>query len=195
MADGSQDIQTLMDRIRAGSQEAVQELLAHYGPHLVRVIRRRLSQRLRTEFDSDDFVQSVWASFFAVPLEGYHFDTPKALMAFLTDIATNKVADAARERLQTKKRDLNRLHSLDGSAAIPAGAVADHTPTPSQVVVAEDEWYRMLRSQPPYHRVILILLRQGHTHEEVAQQLSISTRTVRRVVQQAQEKLKVRTTQ
>jgi hypothetical protein len=56
MPDRHLEIAALMERIQEGSQDAVRELLDQYGSHLVRVIRRRLSQRLRSQFDSADFV-------------------------------------------------------------------------------------------------------------------------------------------
>src|SRR4051812_42556334 len=105
MPGSEQPIDVLMERICAGSDDAVRELLDAYGPALLQVIRRRLSQRLRSRFDSTDFTQAVWTSFFAVPLHTYRFKSPKALLAFLTELASNKVHDATRQRLETHKRN------------------------------------------------------------------------------------------
>ena len=55
----------LMQSVREGSQEAARTLFERYGPHIRRVVRRKLHQKLRPQFDSVDFVQDVWASFFA----------------------------------------------------------------------------------------------------------------------------------
>jgi RNA polymerase sigma factor (sigma-70 family) len=188
--DTQTELDRLMDQIRGGSQDAVRELLAKYGDSLLRVIRRRLGKPLRGQFDSADFVQAVWASFFATPLQDYQFDSPEALMAFLTNLAVNKVCDAARHAVETQKRNVNRVHSLDGSAALLALTLTAPTPTPSQVVLAREQWDRLLQGQPPHSRHILLLLRQGHTVQEVARELGVNERTVRRVVDRAASRVK-----
>jgi RNA polymerase sigma factor (sigma-70 family) len=190
--DAQAELNRLMEQIRGGSQEAVRELLAKYGGSLVRAIRRRLGKRLRSQFDSADFVQAVWASFFTDPLQNYDFGSPEELIAYLTSLAANKVCDAARQGLQARKRNLNRVRSLDGSAAVAATTLAARTPTPSQVMLAKERWDRLLQGQPPHCRHILLLLRQGHTLQEVAQVLDVSERTVRRVVDRAARRIQLK---
>jgi DNA-directed RNA polymerase specialized sigma24 family protein len=56
--------QETMRRAIDGSQEDIQRLINEYGDCIQRVVRRRLDTRLRSKFDSLDFVQMVWASFF-----------------------------------------------------------------------------------------------------------------------------------
>ena len=51
-----------MARMRAGSQEAAWRLVEVYESHIRAVVRRRLTPAMRSLFDSDDFVQTVWAS-------------------------------------------------------------------------------------------------------------------------------------
>ena len=190
MADQPQRLNHLMARIREGDQEAVRELLDEYGAFLLHVIRRRLAARLRTQFDSADVAQSVWASFFAGPLKERHFDSPRDLLAYLVSIAQNKMCDVKRKRLQTQKRSLTRVRSLEGSAARQAYTTPAAQPSPSQLVLAEDQWERLLDGQPDHYRRILLLLRQGHTHGEVARELRLNERTIRRVVALAALKLR-----
>jgi RNA polymerase sigma factor (sigma-70 family) len=183
MAEGAntpvhEDLNRLMEQIRGGSQEAVREVLDRYGQILMEVIRRQLAPELRTYFDSADIVQDVWASFFTARLQDYHFDSPEALLAFLARIASNKVCDVARDHMRSQKRNLNRVRSLDGSAAVAAIGLADGAPTPSQVALAEDQWERLLRNQPPHYRRVLELLRQGHGCKEIARELRLKYRTV-----------------
>ena len=54
----------LMRRVREGSEAAAWELVDKYGGHLRRAVRRVLNPMLRSKFDSLDFVQLVWDSFF-----------------------------------------------------------------------------------------------------------------------------------
>ncbi len=148
-----------MQRVLAGSDEAAQELFDGYAPYLMYAIRRRLSPRIRSTFDSQDFVQDVWASFFAEPAEKRVFETPDELVAFLTALARNKVIDATRQRTQTQKRDVNREESLDDSRKFNKELIVGNDPSPSQVLMSQEDWRAFLRKQPPVYRRALILLR------------------------------------
>jgi RNA polymerase sigma factor (sigma-70 family) len=171
----------LMQGVRDGSQEAARQLVARYGNHILRVVRRTLHKKLRPKFDSADFQQDVWAAFFAEQPRKT-FDRPEALAAFLARVARNKVLMAVRQRCRLQKYNVEREHSLDGSAAVTAGAAPARQPTPSQLAVAQETWDQLLEGRPPRQQRILILLRQGYTQEQIARELGVDERTVRRVV-------------
>ncbi len=181
MADTAQDFGTLMRRVREGSQEAAEELFERYGPHIRRVVRRSLNKRLRSQFDSSDFVQAVWATFFTVHVPE-SIDRPEALIAFLANLARNKVVEAFRQRFQSMKYNVNREHSLEGSAAYQVIALPAPQPTPSQAFLAKEEWDKLLERVPAQHRRILDLVRQGSTHKEIAQELGLNEKTIRRLI-------------
>ena len=65
MSSDSSDFRQLMQQVDDGSNEAAQELLKRYGKYVLRAIRAHLHRDMRTEFDSEDFRQMVWKSFFA----------------------------------------------------------------------------------------------------------------------------------
>ena len=182
MSDSQHEFKLLMQRVREGSEEAARELLRRYGEHILRVVRRKLHKKLRPKFDSCDFVQAVWASFFANAPRKYTFDHPQALIAFLVTLAQNKVVEAVRQRFQRQKYNVNREHSLEGSVACEAAELAARQPTPSQVAVANEEWHRLLAELPAHYQRMLLLLREGHTQREIAQQLGVNERTIRRVI-------------
>ena len=108
MPSSQDDFATLMEQARAGSQSALRDLVSKYGAHVLRVVRQKLNKALRPKFDSQDFVQAVWASFFAVLPDRYSFDRPEDLVALLTEMARNKVVDAVRQRLLTQKYNVSR---------------------------------------------------------------------------------------
>ena len=185
MDQNQREFEALKRRVREGCPEAVGELLARYGPEILHVVRRRLHRKLRTHFDSVDFVQGVWASFFAMPPDVFQqFDTPQALRSYLVEMASNKVIDAFRQRFRTMKNNGNRERSLDGSVAGQARALPARQPTPSQVASAREEWARMLQGKPAHQQKILLLRQQGKTHQEIAQELGLNERTVRRLLDQ-----------
>jgi RNA polymerase sigma-70 factor (ECF subfamily) len=182
MPDSQDEFATLMRRLEEGSADAARELFERYGPHIRRVVRRKLHQKLRSKFDSLDFVQDVWASFFAATDRPRRFEQPEALIAFLARVAHNKVVATFRQRFQTDKYNVNRERSLD-SAVVGPTDLAAREPSPSQLAVAHEQWDRLLKGQPLHYQRILILLRQGKTHQEIARELDLNEKTVRRVIQ------------
>jgi RNA polymerase sigma-70 factor (ECF subfamily) len=186
MASADPEFDDLMRRVRAGCPDAVRVLFERYSDHIRRLVRRRLHRRLRSQYDSLDFVQSVWASFIQIPAERYHFDAPDDLVGYLARVAYHKVVDAFRDRIAAAKRDANREVSLEQSAGQPEGdplPVRAPEPTPSQVAIAGERWERLREALPPRYRQALELLRQGYTQLEVADRLRLNPKLVHRLVQ------------
>src|SRR5262249_46024260 len=177
-----QEFNALLQRLRAGDEEAARFLLARYGPHILRVVRRRLDRKLRSKFDSLDFMQDVWASFFAQRPPENAFASPQALFAFLATLARNTVVEAVRQRFVGKKYNINRECSLEDSEG-GRGQRAAHQATPSEIVVAQEEWDRLLDRRSPEQQQILVMLRLGYTHAEIAGKLGVCEKTVARLVQ------------
>jgi RNA polymerase sigma factor (sigma-70 family) len=182
MADKRKDFSELMRRVSQGEEPAFRELLDQYGPHLLRVIRRKLDRKLRQSFDSADFLQDVWKSFLTCPRKEQPFSEPDELVAFLAEMAVNKVVEAFRARVQAQKRTANREESLEETLAKNGELFVARQPTPSQVAVAKEQWDLILERQPARYRAILILLRQGNTHQEIARQLGLHQKTVQRLI-------------
>jgi RNA polymerase sigma factor (sigma-70 family) len=180
-AHAPQQFRQLMKRIRRGSEEAVRELLKTYGGHILRIVRRRLPPRLRSKYDSRDFEQAVWTSFFTRSLRDYSFDRPEELIAFLESVASNKVVDAVRKGLVCDRWSVNHEHSLEGSAAQEVGRMPAPTPTPSQVAIANETWDQV-RSLPRPAQVLVELLRAGLTYEQIARKFHVTVKTVQRLV-------------
>lgn len=181
MSEQKQDFRALMQRIHEGSEDAVREMIDRYGPHILRVVRRKLDPKLRSKYDSADFVQSVWASFFAYRYERV-FERPEALIAFLVSLARNKVVDAVRQRLQRQKYNVNRERSLQGSALPAANEVRALQPTASQIAVAKEEWERLVDDLATTEKKILDLSMAGRSADEIATELGLTYRHVRRVM-------------
>jgi RNA polymerase sigma factor (sigma-70 family) len=185
------EFRDLMTRVQSGCQQAAGELVRRYGGLIRKVVRRRLDQRLRPEYDSLDFLQEVWSAFFRTARD-CTFQTSDDLVAFLANMACNKVADAQRHRLSTKG-------GLSGEEPLPQPTEDDRNnepishrqPTPSQVAVANEQWENLLRGLPPEYQRMLELLRQGYTHEEIAENLGIYTKVIQRLLEKLERKGKL----
>lgn len=181
MEEDRQEFDSLMERLRAGCEDAARTLIERYGPHILRVVRRRLSRHLRSKFDSVDFVQAVWASFFAKPEELARLDRPEAIVDYLAHMAYHKVVDEGRRRLRGHARyNVRREHVLPEEEATRAAVAVQ--PTASQVAVAQELWDRLLEGKPAQHQDIIAMRRMGCTHTEIAEKLGVTDRTVRRVI-------------
>ncbi|MCI0680778.1 MAG: sigma-70 family RNA polymerase sigma factor [Gemmataceae bacterium] len=172
------DFVRLIAKVQAGDETAARKLYERYGPVIVSAVRRRLDARLRSKFDSIDFAQDVWASFFTNVIDKYELSTPQQLVGLLTTMARNKVLQTQRRRTQRQKYNIEREASLQGRAELVPAAQQ----TPSQIVMDKEAWDRLLARQPPVYRRILLLLREGFPHEKIADDLGLSLKTVQRVI-------------
>jgi RNA polymerase sigma factor (sigma-70 family) len=180
MFDAQAEFEALMLRVRAGCPEAAQAVFDRFNPHVRRVVRRHLARRLRRQYDSVDFLQAVWASFFTTPADRYTFDRPDDLVNFLARIAVNKVVEAFRQRYRTLKCAIDRERPID--AAPVSAELAGREPSPSQCAIAEERWALLLHNQPPGRRRVLELLRQGHTLSEAAEQTGVHPKVIQRLL-------------
>ena len=192
MSDAAREIQQLIERARGGDQQAARELVARFEPHVRRIVRTRLPDRLRSRFDSMDFVQSVWGDVFGKLTRGeVEFTSPERFAQFLAVVARSKVIDEVRRNLGTQKKNMELEVPVDGDEERgPQLGAAD--PTPSRVAAAREEFEVLLRRRKEVHRQVLMLRAQGYTFVEIAEQLGLDERTARRVVSSAQQELKRR---
>jgi RNA polymerase sigma-70 factor (ECF subfamily) len=176
------DLRAFLDRIRAGDELAARELLARYEAQVRLVVRRQLPRLLRSRFDSLDFLQSVWASFFARLRAGPEkFEDPRFLVSFLAQVAKNKVVDQYRHAVSLK-HDMQREESLSGGGLPPGALIADQD-SASEVAEANETFGRLRDLLPADRREILGLRAQGFTSREIGAQLGLSERTVRRALE------------
>lgn len=173
-----------MRRVEAGEPGAVEELLQGYGQHVMRAVRRHLRSEMRSKFDSDDFVQDVWKSFFAAPPAADKFLEPRHLAGYLVAMARNKIGQEQRRRLKTLKFDVRRERSLDDCLGAGQSEPIDDHPTPSQVVSAREQWQQLVAEGCTDRvREILRLRCLGMTFDEIGRNLGIHARTARRAIE------------
>ena len=161
--------------MRQGDQDAAWTIIEIYGPHIKRVVRRDMHPRLRSRYDSADFVQSVWASFFRQPSQFRRLNEPKELLNMLLTVARNKVVDETRRSLQSQKRDPEREEPPDDDTgeAVDIDMLPSNDPRPSQVAVAREQWNRLYAEQTREIRRILEMRFAGASYEEIAAKVKL----------------------
>lgn len=184
MSDSARtDFSILMDRVKCRSEGATRALVEEYGDLILRAVRRRLHRDLRPKFDSTDFVQAVWASFFAIDPDRVTFKQPAQLAVFLTRLAQHKVVECVRQRLMSQKYNVNREQPLESRVTGAPLPLTARGHSPEEIAIAREEVQRLLDSYGPRDREIFLSLGAGFKAEEIAQHLGVSTKTVHRVTQ------------
>ena len=176
-----QRFQDQLTRVRNGSEAAAAALISEFGPHVYRVIRRRLDMRLRVKLDSEDICQLVWASFFRYPERMERFSQTRQLVHFLSAVARNKVIEGVRKYWQTQKHDLSREVSLMDSRT-PISITERRIKSPSQLAIAKERYDHMIDGLSRRNQRILGLRIAGATYVQIATELGLHERTVRKVV-------------
>ena len=169
-------------RIQLGDETAARELLQRYEPEVRLVVRRQLPRLLRSRFDSLDFLQSVWGSFFRRMRDApTDFEDSRHLVAFLARAAKNKVIDEYR-RAASRKQDMHREEPLWVDGGRPKDLPAD-TDTPSELAQAREVFGRLRDLVPEGRRTIIELKAEGLSSKDIGERLGISERTVQRVLE------------
>ena len=142
-----------------------------------------------------DFVQAVWQSFFT-DLRGNsrQFENVQHLRGFLAGVARNKVYEEHRRLTRTKKHALDREQSLyirRGSHEVALDLISPG-PTPSQAVQASDRLAQLIAGCSSLDAQIITLRHQGMTLDEIAQRTGVSERSVRRIIDEARERMEAR---
>jgi RNA polymerase sigma factor (sigma-70 family) len=186
--NGADGLSDFLKRIQAGDEGAARELLQRFEAEVRLVVRRQLPRLLRSRFDSLDFLQSVWGSFFRrMRTSPTEFEDSRHLVAFLARAAKNKVIDEYR-RAASRKHDMHREESLWGEGP-RARELPDGADSPSEVAQAHEALGRMRDLVPEEKRSILELKAGGLSSKDIGEQLGISERTVQRVLEDLRRRM------
>src|SRR6516165_73722 len=177
-----------LKRIQAGDEGAARELLRRFEAEVRLVVRRQLPRLLRSRFDSLDFLQSVWGSFFrrmrTAPTE---FEDSRHLVAFLARAAKNKVIDEYR-RAASRKHNMHREEPVWLDGRRPRD-VPDPIDSPSEVAEAHEVLVRLCELMPVGRRTILEMKAQGLSSKDIGEKLGISERTVQRGLEELRRRM------
>lgn len=149
----------LIAALRAGDEQAAEELLHRYEAYIRRVVRMRLhDSNLTRLFDSMDICQSILFSFLRHARAGeFELGGPEQLRNLLVTMALNKLMTKAR----TGRREAGNLPE-GWDAADPAPAPAEHVATADLAAAVRERLSPAERDLFQQHDV------EGRTWEEIA---------------------------
>ena len=178
----------LLARAKSGDQAAWEELFKECYPKVIRVVRRRLDSPLRSLYDSTDFASDVMKSL-AANFDRLDFPSIGSLMAFLIQVAEQKVIDEHRRR-RTLKRDVTRERPISGfrGAQTPI-AIPSDDPTASQLAQANEVHEQLLNRDDETECRVLEMRKLGYDNHDIAQQTGWHVRRVQRFLKELHDSL------
>ena len=192
-ADAS-DVTGLIRKVRQGDDTAAQELWNRYSEQIVEVARRSLKDSSRRVQDEEDVAVIAFRSLLAGITAGRfpELDHRDQLWRLLMVITTRKAA-AAIEKDHRQKRgggDVRGDSALSQGSSILGGfdRLTSGQPAPDIAAIMADQTQQLLASLPDEtaQRVAALKI-EGFTQQEIADKLSINTRTVERRLKQIRE--------
>lgn len=189
------DLAGLIERVKAGDADAIRDLIHRFEGDVRTIVRVRLPQLLRSQFDSMDFVQAVWQSVLTKDGKDLgRFTNARHFRGFLAGVARNKVFEEHRRRTRTRKYSLIReepLYVRRGDRELPREVPAPD-PTPSQDAQAQDRFAQLVAGRSAQEVEVVELRRRGLTFDEIAAQTGLSERAVRRIIEAIRERMEAR---
>jgi RNA polymerase sigma-70 factor (ECF subfamily) len=189
------DVARLLARAKTGDEEAIRDFLTRFEWEVRMMVRARLPKKLRTQFDSADFVQAVWQSFFSdLGCETPEFERAEHVRRFLAGVVRNKVYEQHRKLTRTDKYDVSReerLYIRRGGHDVPREVVSPD-PSPSEAAQAEDRLAQLTEGRSAREVQVISLRRQGLTFDEIAALTGVHERTVRRIIELARARMESR---
>jgi DNA-directed RNA polymerase specialized sigma24 family protein len=182
----------LMARAKSGDTAAIRVFLSRFEWEVQVMVRAQLPKKLRIRFDSMDFAQAVWQSFFSdLRTKTPEFENVHHLRAFLKKMVWNKVHEQHRRLTKTEKCDLRReerLYIRRGDREVPREVVSPE-PSPSQTVQAHDRLMQLTAGRGPGEVAVIRLRHLGLTIDEIAARTGFNERTVRRFIEAARARM------
>jgi RNA polymerase sigma-70 factor (ECF subfamily) len=165
MENNSAESVRLLERARAGDQDALREIFSRHRERLRRMVELRLDRRLQARLDASDVVQDAYLEV-AQRLEDYLKDPKLPLFLWLRLVVGERLITLHRHHLGTQMRDAGLEISLytgalpaASSAALAAQLLGKHT-SPTQAAIRAERLVRIqeaLNTLDPIDREILSL--------------------------------------
>jgi DNA-directed RNA polymerase specialized sigma24 family protein len=160
------EFRELINRLRAGEEDAASELIDRFGDCVRREIRFRLrdSRLFRVVGESDLFQSTVSRFLWGLKLGQFDLDKPEELVGLLRTIAERRVCAVARF-WQAQRRDVRR-HADLGYALQTEFTSAD--PTPSKAVSEKELVAETLTRLPEAARQVFHWRQDGLSWAQIA---------------------------
>lgn len=188
---------SLVERAKAGDQQAVADLLGVYRNYLLLLARVHIDANLQAKADPSDLVQETCLKA-ARDLPQFRGETEAEFVAWLRQIMANTGAAMIRQYKGTQSRAVGREHhfeqQLDRSSNALAGLLTAPGASPSRIASRREAAVVLadaLSQLPSEYREALVLFHlEGLSLAEVAERMGRSVASVRGLRTRAAVKLR-----
>lgn len=166
----------LVNRAQRGDEEALNDLLSRYEPRIRRIVRIKLSARLRRVVESVDIVQDTFRNAF-LHIGDLELRSTSSILQWLARIAENQMLDTHRRHYNLKRnktREISLRGRRDDSSSGPvdlpsAGKRPDQVASQNELAKFVDAAVAQLPED--YQEVIMLRTYYGGSWEEVTKQM------------------------
>jgi DNA-directed RNA polymerase specialized sigma24 family protein len=187
MMTGENSVSRWLDGLREGNDADVERLWDRYFQRLVKLASARLPGHARRVIDGEDVALSAFNSFCDRVGRGQfpQLADRDDLWRILVTIAVRKVAETVRHQTRLKRGggQVVGQSALAGDDEIDQGMtrVLSSEPTPEMAAQFAEDYERMLEKlDDPTLQTIALRRLEGHSREQIAQELKTSVRTIDR---------------
>jgi len=186
MAEPTDD-RELAHEIQAGSESAAKELFDKYCERLMRLSKRRISQRMASRFDPDDVVQSAFRTFFKrVKNDEFTFEQEEDLFKLLVRLTVRKTLRQVVHHQAAKRSPISEMTDGSDDSQLLA-QVAGNVPAPDVELALLEQFEKLMESLTPMERQVVELKMQGYTTVEIAEKLGSYDRKIRRLLERIEQ--------
>jgi RNA polymerase sigma-70 factor (ECF subfamily) len=180
---GPADERALLELLRAGNQDAAQQVFDQYAASLLRLARWRMSTRLARRIDPEDIVQSAFRVFFS-DIKAGKFTVAERhdLGKILVKITLHKVLRQVALHTAAKRDCAMETEAGTGSTS-GLSQVQDLNPSPEAGAAFLDQLEHFLSRLSPQESRVLEMRLQDYGTLEIARALDMSDRQVRRILE------------
>jgi len=174
------DDKSWFELFRKGDEAAAQELFDRYVDQVMKLAKRHLNRPMAGRVDPEDIAQSVFRTFFVRARKGqFQIDEADDLCKLLARITVHKTL----RQIAFHKRAKRDAHAETGEPQEFLLNRLTSGPTPAEAAAFVDELEHFLCKLQPVERQILELRMEGNNNLEIAEQLGISDRKIRRLME------------
>jgi RNA polymerase sigma-70 factor (ECF subfamily) len=192
METPSLDIARWLPEARAGSRQALGDMLEAYRAYLLLIANRQLDPELRAKGGASDLVQETFLEA-QRDFAQFHGDSGDELQAWLRQLLLHNLANFARHYKDAGKRAVAREVAIDTPSGAQERGLPSDTPSPSGQAMAQEQAQALRqaleRLPEDYRQVIVWRYQEGRAFEEIAEKLGRSENAARKLWFRAVERL------
>lgn len=181
----------LLERIRAGDENAFSALFRKYSPRLSILIHYKLGPEMRHRVEVDDILQETFLAA-SRQFDKFTYRDPGSFMRWISRIADHVTVDAARYHSRQKRRPAELVQL--GTESNPHGVRAIDSVTPSRIFARKERLRQVLERldelPEDYRQVILLAKIEGLSTVEIAGRMGKSRENVAVLLHRAIRRLR-----